>query len=130
EPGERHPQPITPRHARAGVRDEPAADHRLEDRVGRALRDADRPGEIGERQAVRAGSRDRLEQLERALDALHAVALLLRRRDRLFCHDERWSMCRTYAAEDGLSSTLTSNEGRESVLTSKRCSALPNHSAA
>ena len=75
EPRERHAEAVPPRHPAAGVGDEAACEQRLEDRVGRALRDAEQTGEIREGHSLRADLGERLEQEEGPLDALDSVAV-------------------------------------------------------
>ena len=68
-------EPVPPRHPAAGGGDEAACEQRLEDRVGRALRDAEQTGEIREGHSLRADLGERLEQEEGPLDALDSVAV-------------------------------------------------------
>ena len=60
----------------AAVGDEAMREHRLQKRVGSALRDTDRTAEVGDGQALGAGVGERFEQAEGPLDALDALAFL------------------------------------------------------
>src|SRR5205085_10967248 len=102
-----------PLHAAAGIGDEAEAEHGLQDRVSGALRDAERAPEVGERHPLGSGLGQRLQQAERALYALDAVAIFSgHRRSAL---PNRSVECRTLRVAMTGVQRLTPLAARESV---------------